>query len=171
MGAVNRRHFAGAFVGGVAAWGVVLGFSSLYSVLNGFGPLGPYQGTGTLLGVSGSSALILGLALDLVIPVVAGLLFVVGLAILSRTTVHWLEFVTRSRAAADGALLGLIVWALFYVPVIYMLTHPTPSQFLGPLLFGLVDHPAFGAVIGLLVFAVGGPVRFRSRSEAPRPPA
>ena len=167
MSGVNRRHVGGAILGAFAAWLVVLGFSSLYSILLGFGPLDPFTGTGSVLGFQGTKALVLGLGLDFVIPLVAAIVFLLALALLSRSQFTVLEFVSRARALGAGALLGLVVWAVFYIPVIYELTHPTPSQFVGPLLFGFVDHLVFGAVIGLLIFLVGGPVPFARRTMSP----
>ena len=159
-GTVGARHWLGAVAGGVAAWLLILVLSSLYSVATGYGPLGPYQGTGSVLGFAGNAGLALGFVIDLLIPVVVGLVFVAALALLSRFPLRPLAFETGALATLDGALVGLVVWAVFYVPVIYSLSHPTFAAFVQPLLFALGEHVAFGAVLGIVIFAVGGPVAF-----------
>lgn len=163
MGVVRGRHWAGALLGGLAAWLVILVLASLYSVVNGYGPLGPYQGTGDVLGFGSTAGLVVGFLVDLVIPLIVALLFVVALSVLSRRPLPLLAFVTKGRATLDGALTGLVVWAVFYTPVTYSLSHSGLTAFVRSLLFGLLDHLAFGAVIGLVVFVVGGPVPFGVR--------
>lgn len=146
---------------GVSAWLVVLLFSSADSVLDGYGVLGPYQGTGAVLGVRGTPGLLVGFLVDLLIPLAAAVVFVATLAVFSRRTLARPSFTSRGWAIIDGALLGVVVWAVFYIPVIYSLDHPTFASFLQPLGFGLLDHVAFGATIGGVIFEVGGPVDFR----------
>lgn len=170
MGGVRGRHWLGAVLGGVAAWLLILVTSSLYSVANGFGPLGPYEGSGQVLGFGygSSTGLVVGLLVDFAIPLVVAFAFVVALAILSRRSIPALEFVSRGAAALDGALTGLVVWAVLYAPVIYSISHPAPVAYAHSLGFGLFDHLAFGAVIGLVVYQVGGPVSFgRERPATP----
>ncbi len=165
--AVRFRHWVGAVFAGVAAWLVVLLFSSANSVLHGYGVLGPYEGTGDVLGVRGTSGLLVGLLVDLLIPLVAAFVFVATLGVFSRRTLAWPSFTTRGWAVVDGALLGIVVWAVFYIPVIYSLDHPTFASFLQPLGFGLLDHVAFGVTIGWMIFEVGGPVDFRRAGSRP----
>jgi hypothetical protein len=160
MGVVNRRHLAGVFLGGLAAWGVILGFLSLYSVIYGYGFLAPFQGARSTLGFNGTQGLVLLILIDLIIPLVAGFIFLGALFLLSRTNIAWLSFATRTRALGDGLLLGFAVWALLYIPVLFQMSHPTLAQAVAPLVLGLIDHLAFGATLVLVIFSIGGPVPF-----------
>lgn len=165
---VRARHIPAAVLAGLAAGGCVLLLSSLYSVATGFGVLGPYQGIGGLLGFAGTGAIAVGILVDLVIPIVAAFVLVVTLALLSRTHLAPLEFRTRLRALAEGGTMGLVIWAVFYVPVIeHLANHPTLSSLLSSLLFGLAEHVVFGAVLGIVLFVVGGPVTFQPRDGDP----
>ena len=167
MTGVRARHLPAAVLGGLTAGGLVLVLSSLYSVANGFTVLGPYQGIGGLLGFAGTGATAVGVLVDLVIPIVAAFVMVATLALLSRTHLWGLEFRTRLRALGEGAALGLVIWAVFYVPVIeHLSNHPTLSGLLTSLLFGLGEHVAFGAIIGIVLFVAGGPVTFQPRDAA-----
>ena len=167
MGRVRGRHFLGVALGALAAWVVILAFLVFYAVLFGYGPLAPFQGDATFFVFSGSMARAVLILLDLIIPFVAGVGFLLALAVLSRWDLPSLSFTSRSRAALEGMLLGLAVWTLFYIPVLVELAHPTLSQAVTPLLEGLVDHLAFGATMITIVFAVGGPVPF-GRDAPPR---
>jgi hypothetical protein len=165
---VRSRHLAGAVVAGLAAGACVLVLSALYSVAGGFAASSPFQSIGRLLGFGGSSATAVGVFVDILIPIVAAFVMVVTLALLSRTRLFRLEFCTHPRALAEGGVLGLVIWAVFYVPVIARLSsHPTISSLASSLSFALFEHVAFGAVIGLVLFVVGGPVTFRRRAPAP----
>jgi hypothetical protein len=162
---IRSRHVSAAIVAGFAAGIIVLVLSSLNSVAGGFGALGPYQGIGELLGFSGGTAIGIGIAVDIVIPIVAAFVMVATLALLSRTRFFLLEFRTHLRALAEGGMIGLVIWAVFYVPVIsHLSNHPTLSSLLSTLLFGLFEHVVFGAVIGIILFLLGGPVMFGPRA-------
>lgn len=157
-------------MGGLAAGALVLVLSSEYSVAGGYGVLGPYSGIGSVLGLSGSTAIAVGVLVDLVIPIVVGLVMVGTLALLSRTRLRFLELRSYLRAVVEGGLLGLVVWGVFYVPVIDHLSGGAPlSSLASSLEFGLAEHVLFGAVLGVVIFAVGGPIAFRpgAPSEAP----
>ena len=163
MTGVRARHLAAAVFAGLAAGGCVLVLSALDSLANGFTALGPDQSIGGLLGFAGSTAVAIGIAVDVVIPIDAAFVMVITLALLSRTHLVLLEFRTRLRALAEGGAIGLVIWAVFYVPVIeHLSNHPTLSGLLSSLLFGLAEHVTFGAVIGIVLFVVGGPVTFLS---------
>jgi hypothetical protein len=165
MPKVGLRHIAGAFAAGIAGGVCVLILSSWYSVYGGYTILGPYQGIGTVLGFSGNMATDIGLLVDMVIPIVIAFIMVGTLAALSRTRLRFLEFRSPLRAASQGGIMGVIVFAVFYVPVIEYLSHyPVLSAIQKSLEFGLGEHLIFGAVIGLVLYFVGGPVTFRAAS-------
>jgi hypothetical protein len=161
---VNRRHVAGAVLGAFAAWFVILAFLSLVSAIYGNGWLAPFEGSRTAFGFDGAAGLWLLLLIDLVIPFVAACIFVVALAILSRTEFRLLGFQSRREMLLDGLLLGLAVFGLFYVPVLFQMAHPSLAAAVTPLAIGLIDHLAFGVTIVAVIFRVGGPVEFRTRA-------
>lgn len=168
MVGVRRRHWWGALVAGVAAAGSVLVLSSWYSVAGGYPVLGPYQGIGTTLGFSGNTATTVGVSVDILIPIVVALVMVSTLALLSRTRLTILALTSHVRALVEGALLGVVVWAVFYVPVLEDLNHGAPlSSLAQPLLFGLAEHVLFGAIIGVTIFLIGGPVTFLPEPGSP----
>ncbi|MCI4358612.1 MAG: hypothetical protein L3J99_06255 [Thermoplasmata archaeon] len=163
MPKVGARHLAGALVAGIAGGICVLILSSWYSVYGGYTILGPYQGIGSVLGFSGDMATNIGLLVDMVIPIVIAYLMVGTLAVLSRTHLRFLEFRSPVRAGTEGGVVGVIVFGVFYVPVIEHLTHyPVLSAIAKTLEFGLAEHLIFGAVIGVVLYFVGGPVTFRT---------
>ncbi len=165
---VHARHLPAAVLAGLAAGGCILALSSLYSVAEGYSALGPFRSIGVLLGFGGGSGLGVGIFVEFLIPIVAGFVMVVTLAVMARTHLRFLEFRTRLRALAEGGLLGLVIWAVFYVPVT---DHLSGHLTLPTLLFALAEHVTFGAVIGIVLFVVGGPVTCRSHDHPPvRPP-
>ncbi|MCI4359264.1 MAG: hypothetical protein L3J95_02435 [Thermoplasmata archaeon] len=162
---MGGRHILAAFAAGLAGGASVLILASAYSVEEGFGFLSPYQGIGRVLGFSGTTGLAVGFLVDFLIPIVVALVMVLTLAVLSLTRWRVLEFTDPFRASGEGGLVGMVVFAVFYIPVIELLTHYPPLPALrDSLLFGFAEHLIFGAVIGLVLFLVGGPVRFRSPS-------
>ena len=160
MGTVTWRHGMGLVIGALAAWLVILAFLSLYAALYGQGFLSPFQGSRDAFGLTGTTGLVLLLLLDLVIPFLAGVGFLLALLVLSRTRLTLLGFSRRRQAAFDGLLLGTAVWALLYVPVILVVAGIPLHDAVTPLTMGLIDHLAFGATMVLVIFHVGGPVRF-----------
>jgi hypothetical protein len=165
---IRSRHVAAAVVAGLAAGVTVLVLSSLNSLAGGYSALGPYQSIGGLLGFTGRAAIGVGIVVDIGIPIVAAFVMIATLALLSRTSFLRLEFRSHLRAIAEGGAIGLVIWAVFYVPVIsHLSSHPTLSSLLPSLLFGLFEHVVFGAVIGIVLFLVGGPVLFGSREKTP----
>ncbi len=165
MGAVRARHFAGVVLGALAAFIVIVAFIALYSVMNGSAPLAPFQGTNTIGPFSGTTATEVLVLLDFLIPLVAGTLFLAVSFVVSRSSMSALSLTSPFRALAQGALLGLTVFVLFYIPVLYTLAHPTLPQAVKPLLQGLVDHLAFGSVLVLVVYLVGGPIATVPRAQ------
>jgi len=162
-GRVTWRHFLGAVLGALGAFVVVLGFIVLYSVLKGHDPLAPFESGGTIAGFTGNTGLAILTLLDFIIPLGAGIGFVVALAVLSRWNLPALAFVSRRRALLDGLLLGSAVWLLFFVPVTLEVFHTALDRAAVTLLGGLVDHLAFGAVLVSIIYQVGGPVPFGPR--------
>lgn len=162
MSRIGGRQVAAAFAAGLAGGATVLLLASAYSVEGGYGFLSPYQGIGSVLGFAGTTGLAVGFLVDFLIPIVVALVMLGALAALSLTRWRLLEFTTPRRAASEGAFVGLVVFTVFYIPVIELLTNRPPVAALTTsLLFGFVEHIVFGTVIGLVLFAVGGPVRFR----------
>ncbi len=170
-GVVTPRHLVGALLGAFAAWLVVLAFLSLYAAILGFGALAPFEGPHSTLDVQGGPGLPLGLVIDFVIPAVAALIFVGALLVLSRTTLRKPSFLSTLDALVAGTLLGVCVWALLFVPFTIHNSGPLNAQVAATLGMGLLDHLAFGAVVGLVIFRVGGPVRFAGhRTQIAKPP-
>jgi hypothetical protein len=168
---VTWRHLAGAFLGALAAWVVIVLFLASYSLLSGSTALAPFQGPHTIGPFSGTQGTAVLVLIDFVIPLIGGVLFVAALAVVSRTRLTRLAFTSRPRALAEGALLGLVVFVTFYVPVLYQLSHPTLAQAVLPLVEGFLDHLAFGAVLGLVIYLVGGPVPVRPPVAPPSAPS
>ncbi len=165
MGAVKARHFAGVVLGALAAFVVIIGFIAVYSVMNGSAPLSPFQGANTIGPFTGTTATEVLVFLDFLIPLVAGTLFLAISFVISRSSLSALGLTSPIRALAQGALLGLAVFFLFYIPVLYTLAHPTLARAVQPLLQGLVDHLAFGSVLVLVVYLVGGPIPTAPRTQ------
>ena len=139
--------------------------SSWYSVHGGYGVLGPYQGIGDVLGFAGNTAVAVGVFVDFLIPLVAAFVMLAALVLVSRTPLVLLEFRSRLRALAEGGVVGVVIWAVFYVPVIEDLSnHATLASLLPSLTFGLFEHMLFGAVIGIVLFVIGGPITCRPRT-------
>ena len=165
---LRPRHLAGALVGGLAAWAVVLAFLSLYSGLFGRGWTAPFQGGRTTLGVTGTSGLVLGLLLDLVIPLCGAVGLLAALWLLARVRVPWLAFDGYGWGALAGFLVGLTIWTVLFVPFTLAATGQTFVGAQRTLLLALVDHLAFGTAIGLAVYRVGGPVALAATRGASR---
>lgn len=170
MPKVSRRHLAGAFVGGLVGGILVLILASAYSVQGGFTVWDPYYGIGGVLGYTGNTAFAVGLFVDLLIPMVLAFLMVGVLWVLSRTPLRFLEFTSPIRAGAEGAAVGVLVFFLFYVPVIEDITHhPMLSAIMQALEFGFVEHLIFAAATGIVIYLIGGPVTFKPRPGEPAP--
>ncbi len=170
MGAVRKRHVIGAVLGAIAAFLVIVAFLALYSVLNGSAPLKPFENAKAIGPFTGTLATGVLIFLDFLIPLVAGLGYLVALALISRTSLSGLALTSALRAVGHGLLLGLAVFVSFYIPVMYTLSHPTLAQAVKPLLQGLADHLAFGVALVLVIYRVGGPVTARlSQGTRPSP--
>ncbi len=161
MGAVKVRHVIGAVLGALAAFLVIVAFLALYSVMNGSAPLKPFENAKAIGPFTGTLATGVLVFLDFLIPLVAGLVYLVALALISRTSLSGLALTSSLRAVGHGLLLGLAVFVSFYIPVMYTLSHPTLAQAVKPLLQGFADHLAFGVALVLVIYGVGGPVAAR----------
>lgn len=155
--------FSGAILGGIAM-ALILVIGGVMMIHNAGGM---FMVIGMSLGAGMTVATGTGVALHFVVAIVAGLIFGTAVYVIKP-----FRKISTSRSLGLGALFGIIVYLVFWVPMTLAILGPTMVKLLGPSAMGMlgtvlalafVGHLLYGLILGYLTFIIG-----RTKTAHPR---
>lgn len=164
---LKRIPIGGAVFGGVIGGIVMAIILAAGGMMLGTGAVGMFMVIGMSLGAGMMAAASVGLVLHFVVAIVAGLIF--GIAIYA---IKPFRNISSTRGLGLGALYGIIVYLVFFLPMAIKVLSPTMMHLMGPkasmmmgtvLAIAFIGHLLYGLILGFTTFFFARPKTGTSR--------
>ena len=158
---LRRIPIGGAVLGGVIGGIVMAIIPAAGGMMLGTGAAGMFMMIGMGLGAGMMTATLVGLVLHFVVAIVTGLIF--GISVYA---VKPFRKISSARGLGLGALYGIIVYLVFFLPMAMKVLAPTMMHLMGPkasmilgtvLAIAFIGHLLYGLILGFSTFFFARP--------------